>query len=265
MSGISRFVSHVFDARVASGDNSSRPKYTPEHEKNGKTIGARIEFSAFINRKGYVRDGVNYEGRKDVLRFVAWGGLATMLAKSLAMGQEFSCDCEVHTYTVQRRDAADNVIHGNNGSALLDTRVSFQIKPGTFHFGAESPKTVAQEITDGKRPQHWNVLGHPDNAAWKESIATKRSATYQGGDRFFYADVVAPKGAQQVAYKYQATGTQGTTQTNVPAPNIDGITYEMLIANKWTDTQIAASKYATLLPSNPVSVPNPPATGAVGV
>lgn len=177
--------------------------FIPAHSKNNKPINQRCIIPVYVNsNRGTNRDGT--PGRSDRFRFVAWGKLADICAKSLPKGKALDCVCSPHSYEGRIYDAQGNMRVDNTGQPITVERVGFTIEK--IVFGEESQKEIDLEIQNGRRPANWNVPNHPDYQTWASVLQTRQATQYTGGDIFGFARVVVPSGP-------------GITLTTGTAPN----------------------------------------------
>lgn len=252
------------DVTVINGRVAALPVYFPEHTKNGITINARCEFSAYVNRAGRKDNtGNRREGRSDSYKFVAWGGLADVCAKAMAEGKEFSCHCDLRSYAARVRNNGE-VILKTDGSPLMITKSSLTIKLGTLCLGADSAKTIQNEIAGGKRPVNWDKANHPDNLTWKSILQQINSTKYAGGGTFGNAKVIIPSGAGVTcAYNTglagQVAGAAGGEIT------VDGFTLAQYRASGWVDSQLMADpRLAVLIQGMAPVAPTPGMAAGAG-
>lgn len=181
--------------------------YTPNHIMPGgqKPNGAKAEFNIFQNAGK----------KKFVFRITAWGKMADVIARSGSVGKEVSIIASVGSYEARvwliNPDGSRQFVTKPDGNPLLTTKVGFTIQSLTF--GADSAKTIADEIALGKRPANWNAAGHADQVAWKNLCATKNAEQYvPGAVTFGLANVFLPPGAQIVQPQVVNNTATGTAQ-----------------------------------------------------
>jgi hypothetical protein len=192
MSGSSHGITkhHFIGGRVGTSDKI-KMLYTPAHVKaDGKPVSARLVVPILVNefRK---QDPNSY-------RLVAWGALADLFAKNLSQGKEMTFICDGSSYwgNVFYSDGTQ-VLQKDGRTALQTRQTSFTIRE--FTWGSDSNRTEQEEIGagmqsgEGRRPAQWNITGSPDNLAWKQMLALRKQTFYHGGERFGYAQVVAPR------------------------------------------------------------------------
>lgn len=187
--------------------------YFPAHKNaKGELVSARWEANCFINGLGYTDDqGVVHEPNNLKLRIVAWNGknsapgkgLADLMAKTISVGKEFSCDLRMKGF--QKRFRVNNVpLAGPDGQVLMYDSFSFEVT-GKLILGADSDSTVNNEILAWAsyphpsfftRPAGWNQKGTADAELWKNIVAQRMASTYNGEQAYGYARVVLPEGAQ---------------------------------------------------------------------
>jgi len=196
MSGSSHGITkhHFIGCRIGTGGKQGKEStmlYTPAHTKaDGKPVSARLVVPILVNKYKKLNP--------DSFRLIGWGPLADMFAKNLSQGKEMTYICDGESYW-------GNVFYNNgtqvmqpDGRTPLQTRqTSFTIRE--FTWGSDSNNTIAEETTagmksgEGRRPVSWNIPGTPDNQTWKALLEQRRQTFYQGGNRFGYATVVAPR------------------------------------------------------------------------
>jgi len=192
MSGSSHGITkhHFIGARVGTSDKI-KMLYTPAHVKaDGKPVSARLVIPILVNEYG--------KQEPNSYRLVAWGALADMFAKNLSQGKEMTFICDGSSYwgNVFYNDRTQ--VMQKDGRTPLQTRqTSFTIRE--FTWGGDSNRTIQEETQagmqsgEGRRPAQWNIVGTPDNLAFKQMLELRKQTFYQGGERFGYAQVVAPR------------------------------------------------------------------------
>jgi hypothetical protein len=187
---------HFVNCRVGTSDKISM-LYTPAHIKqaDGKPVSARLVIPILVNLYG--------KQDPDSYRLVAWGALADLFAKALSQGKEMTFICDGSSYWGNIFYSDGTQIMQKNGQAPVQTRqTSFTIRE--FTWGGDSNRTINEEIQagmksgEGRRPAQWNIPGTPDNQAWKRILDMRKQTFYQGGERFGYATVIAPKYPAQI-------------------------------------------------------------------
>lgn len=191
MSGSSKSINMAtfISARIAG-----TPNYVPAHIPAGgnKPIRQRCEFSVYQN--------INDKSSR--FRITAFGKMADVLAKSGATGKEVTLITKINSYPgrIPLTDAQGNtqfVTDPSTGQPLTIEKTGFVLD--RLSFGADSDKTVAEEIQAGKRPQFWNINGHQDAMTWKQVCQNRNAEVYQQGSTVFgFAKVSIPQGAQIV-------------------------------------------------------------------
>ena len=168
--------------------------YTPSHIKAGmqKPISAKAEFNIYQNAGD----------KKFQFRVTAWGKMADVVARSGAAGKEVTIIASVGSFEARvwmpMPDGSRQFVVKPDGTPLTTQKVGFTIQQ--LVFGADSAKTIAEEIAMGKRQPGWNIAGHADNIAWKNTCAQRNAEQYvQGSAVFGLAKVFLPEGAQIVA------------------------------------------------------------------
>jgi hypothetical protein len=198
MSGSSHGITkhHFCGSRVGTSDKI-KMLYTPAHlrQDTGKPVSARLVIPILVN--------LYRKTDPDSYRLVAWGPLADMFAKNLSQGKEMTFICDGSSYwgNVFYNDGTQ--AFQKDGRTPLQTRQSsFTIRE--FTWGADSNRTTQEEIHagmqsgEGRRPAQWDIVGTPDNLTWKQMLEMRKQTFYQGGERFGYAQVVAPRYAAQI-------------------------------------------------------------------
>lgn len=202
-------------------------RYHPAYTKaDGTDVSARWTGQIAINHRPY-KDGQgnNVQINADYLRVTVWSakgnpnGLAESYARSMCIGMELIVHCELKPFKSDIYENNQKLVRAD-GSAIQVEKMGFTVIPGSTMFLGESDKSIDGQIKSGLRPAGWNIPGHPDNAAWKATIAAKNAEQYTPGKEMFgYAVVMPAKDAQGNAY--QGTGL------NLPgAPLVEGHTYE---------------------------------------
>lgn len=204
------------------------PVYTPSHIPTGKTepIRQMASFSIYQNLNG------NTPSR---FRVTAWGNLADVIAKSCAPGKELTLSCELNSYKgkipIPNQTVGQPVqfIMGPDGQPITIEKVGLTVR--RIMFGQDSNKQIAAEIQRGERKPLWNVEGHPDNIAWKETCNMRNSIQYTPGmTKFGYAEVRQPNGqivqTQQptTSYPQYTQGFTGVTPVQQTTQGFTGVT-----------------------------------------
>jgi len=176
-------------ARIAGS-----PNYVPAHIIPGgqKPLRQRCEFSVFQN--------VNDKTSK--FKITAFGKMADVIAKSGATGKELTIIAKINSFQgrVPTTDAQGNTqfaINPSTGQPLTIEKTGFILE--SLSFGADSNKTIADEIQTGMRPPGWNIIGHADAEIWKNVCGQRNAQVFQNGQPMFgFARVSIPQGAQIV-------------------------------------------------------------------
>lgn len=188
---------HTFiGSRIGTGGKQGkeiRMLYTPAHIKpDGKPVSSRLVIPILINQYG--KQDPNSH------RLIAWGPLADMFAKNLSQGKEMTFICDGSSYWGNVFYSDGTQVMQKDGRTPLQTRqTSFVIRE--FAWGGDSNRTIQEETTagmqsgEGLRPVQWQIPGSPDNGIWKALMDQRKQTFYQGGERFGYAHVVAPRTA----------------------------------------------------------------------
>lgn len=220
-------------------------QYIPEHvDATGKKNNAQCNFSVYANGKKR-KDGS--EGRKDTFRLTAWGKLADACARGLHAGMAIDVLGKLQSYKarVWVVDAAGNRVPMTDaaGQPVMQTKVGLTIED--FQFAEENSKFIAAEITDGRRPQFWNVVGHQHFAAYKQALQAKvanKQMYAPGMQTFGFAKVFVPQGATITAGQTAPVQQAGSLPNQVNAalnPQTivqNGITYG-LVNGQWVPVQ----------------------------
>lgn len=160
--------------------------YTPAHIKpDGKFVSARLSFRVLINEYG------GDPNDPDGYRVVAWGGRADMFAKNLARGKELNLYCTSKSFRANVYDKNGTQVMNADGTPLQVNQLSFTIRD--FTFGGDGDATILEEMQAGIRPDGWNIPNSAGHAAWLGILAQRKTQFYQGGDKYGYARVIAPK------------------------------------------------------------------------
>ena len=218
MSGSSHGITkhHFIGGRVGTSDKI-KMLYTPAHirQDNGKPVSARLVIPILVNLYG--------KDNPDSYRLVAWGPLADLFAKNLSQGKEMTFICDGSSYwgNVFYNDGTQ--AFQKDGRTPLQTRQSsFTIRE--FTWGSDSNRTEQEEINagmqsgEGRRPAQWNIVGTPDNLLWKQMLEGRKQTFYQGGERYGYAQVVAPRYAAQILVGDQSKILRTHAQAAPAAP-----------------------------------------------
>lgn len=191
MSGSSKSIN---TATFISARLAGTPNYVPAHIPAGaaKPLSARCEFSIFQN--------INDKSSK--FKITAFGKMADVMAKSGSTGKEVTIITKINSFQgrVPVTDAQGNtqfVVNPATGQPLTIEKTGFILE--RLSFGADSNKTIAEEIQAGQRPQFWNVAGHQDGETWKQICQQRNAQVFQQGQTMFgFARVSLPQNAQIV-------------------------------------------------------------------
>lgn len=198
-------------ARVAS-----MPTYYPAYSKNGQTIPSKLKVRVCINTR---------RGDEHYLDMTMWAKYADSGAKALSQGKEVNIAGTLRSYQGKvwiknpadpngRRIAAQDAA----GNVIMITKT--EIRVDDMKFGADSEKTIVGEIQAGKRPQYWNVAGHPDVETWltacKINNAKNEFEIKNGIEMFGYARVsrVGAAAAPQQNLQTQVAGAVNNPGVN---------------------------------------------------
>lgn len=222
-------------------------QYIPAHvDAAGKKNNAQCNFSVYANGKKR-KDGS--EGRKDTFRLTAWGKLADACARGLHAGMAIDVLGKLQSYKarVWVVDAAGNRVPMTDaaGQPVMQTKVGLTIED--FQFAEENSKFIADEISKGRRPQFWNVVGHQHFAAYKEALQAKKANKQMftpGMQTFGFAKVFVPQGATIISDTGTAAPAGGlpnqvNAALNAQLPQTivqNGITYAN-INGQWVPVQ----------------------------
>ncbi len=172
-------IATIIAARIAG-----RPTYTPAHTVPGvdKPRSAKIEFNVFKNRGE----------KKLVFRVTAWGGMADAIARGGAVGKEITLMAEIIPFEgrvwMPLPDGSHQFVTKPDGTPLMQWKTGYTIMD--MNWGADSAKSIANEIAQGLRPAGWNQVGTPDHQAWLQICANRNAAKFQQGMvTFEYANV----------------------------------------------------------------------------
>lgn len=167
------------------------PTYTPAYMPNGGQKPVRQMATMTVYQ--------NINGKPSKFRVTAWGKMADVVARSCAPGKEITLMCEIHSYQGkipvpnQAQGAPLNFILGPDNQPIMVEKTGFVVR--RIHFGQDSDKQIQFEIQNGMRPQMWNVAGHPDNVAWKNTCQQRNATQFAPGmNQFGYAIVRTPNG-----------------------------------------------------------------------
>ena len=267
------------------------PTYYPEYTKNGQKRSAKLVVPAMSNNIGRMgEDGKRQEKESTYLELTFWGKQADTYAKYLHVGKQFYCEFRMNSYFARVYDKTrldgsgrPSPVMGTDGKQLTKRAYSFDVIPGTVDLGNDGPKTINEERTSGIRPPGWDgkvtledlqtavasgldlatflSQAQQGNSVWKNHFAAWKTQTYNGGDKFGYANVRIPGGEGVVC----AYSTNGPAQAPAAPgkPTVDGFTYEQMIAAGWTNEQLLTAengKYASLVPQ--AMAPQAPAAPA---
>lgn len=249
--------------------------YVPGYNNGQKTLDPKIYIPVAVNSK---------EGKRSIFQLTAWGDKITSLfAHYLRTGKEMHfLNCVLTTFPWQQTSKEGTLQTNDDGSPLMFDRFSFVVK--SFVWGSDSAKTIEadlllaqQEVAQGLRGPNWNIPGHADNIAWRASVKAKASMPYQGGEMYGYARVSKAALNAQATNAYMLAGAQGTMANNINAVtngmptvnaasvaanvaplNVNGYTYDSLIAAGATREQILANpQFAVLVTAHDIAANNP--------
>lgn len=178
----------------------------PAHFVNGKFVNARCIIPAYMNsNKGTNTDGT--PGRSDTFRFVAWGKLAMICAKSMPIGKAFDCAVSPHSYLGRVYNPDGSLRIDAAGQPIQTSKVAFTIED--IVFGEESDKTISQEEQMGLRPIGWNDRNNPNYNLWIDTLRTRQAAVWDMvSPAFGYARVTIPVGPGIVLAQPQQEAAQ---------------------------------------------------------
>lgn len=193
-----------------SGLRTASTNFTPEYNKSGKNVSAKLVVNAFMNIASRANNG---EGRNEAIPFTVWGKLAHICAKSMSPGKEFNCTAMLHVYdgrvfTKGTPGVPGTPVLGTDGQPLMTKKFSFTIAMLTF--GEESNKHIMAEIQAGPnvRPAGWNVAGSLEAKQWKEILMARQTIQFNpASPTYGYARVYMPQGAGITAYVPTVAGT----------------------------------------------------------
>lgn len=178
------------------------PDYIPSHVANGKDkpTSQRTLFRVFHNSGG---------DKAHVFSLTAWGKLADACARGCAPGKEISIKGELNSYPAKvwkdGPNGAKEPDRNADGSFKMTTRVG--IKVDRIIFGEDSATLTLDEISKGIRPPLYNVIGDPQEAAWKNICKQKNAEQFvPGAPMFGYAIVKVPANSQIVTEPQTGTG-----------------------------------------------------------
>lgn len=258
MGNRSRAIAHLVGVRNAGRkDEQGRtfgglyiPGYT---NAQGKPVSARWIGNFFMNGAGYTDgQGVQQEGRRDVLSLTAWNGknsnegsgMADLFAKIMSPGLEISVDVEPVTYEATVYNNGQPVT-APDGTILTTRKVGFKVIPGTLIIGQESAKFVESMVAAGLRAAGWNNPSSPEYNQFRENMKQWHAQAFVPGSKTFgYALVGQPKGAQTNVYGGGNAGWGGQPNAwatggapsgwGAPAgtsePMVEGKTYDQWVA-----------------------------------
>lgn len=213
-------------------------KYFRAFDKNGTKRPAHVELVITRNHTHYDGQG-NQVNSSDTMKLEAWNsdndkgegkGIADYFAKWYSVGKLFSVsNARLRIYKRRVYNSAGAVINNVDGSPILVPATSVvvgSIRQMSMH--QESAKTIAREIANYNagmtqksffsRPPQYNNPAHADAAIWKEIIAYRKTAKYEGTDYYGNAKVCMVSGATPAdGYPVQTTAIGGATATAADA------------------------------------------------
>ena len=182
---------HFSGVRV-TGQLTYIPSYT---KADGKVVSAKCIIPVAKNsHKGTTvkADGTVEKGRTDYFKLTAWGKLADIMARSCPIGKALDALCEPRSYMGKLQNQDGSVRTDAAGQAIQIPKISFNMIVAPV-FGEESQAQIDKEIGNGKRPQNWNVKGHPDYEWWTNTLKARQAYSWDGqSDTFLYARVKLP-------------------------------------------------------------------------
>lgn len=194
------------------------PTYAPAHiNQGGKQISAQCTFNVFQNIRG----------KRMVFNITAWGKMADSIARGGATGKEVTIIASLNSYKGRvwlptQQGMQPQFVTLPDGSPMQIDKIGFTIE--NLSWGADSAKTIQEEIMTGLRPQGWNDPTQAGHAQWQQECARRNAIQFQPGMEFFgYAKVRQVQGqivANNVATQGQpqaGTATQYQANPNAVA------------------------------------------------
>jgi len=187
---------HLTGARI-----TRQPIYIPAHEKNGKTISAKLLANVAVNHKSG-----GYE-RTDYYDIVVWGKRADTCALTCSIGKELHLRCRPESYRgkVYKNTGPGQkgeIVLNDDGTPALTNKVTFVVERGGLNFGADAQNVINQQIAakPQQRPTLWNRPdldnkpdGQKDADIWSATLKEAMSLKYDGqSPTFGYAKVLKP-------------------------------------------------------------------------
>jgi hypothetical protein len=238
---------------------ASEPTYYPAHSKNGNNVDQRIVIRCVGNIASKANDG---KGEVLGLNVVGWGKLADVLARSMALGKEFSVRLRPNVYKAPGYYRDPDHPERPPQPVYVDTdkgRIPFEHEKTSYRikeiiFGADSAGTIAKEIAKGDRTPLWNVPGTADAEAWKVMLDKRNSEQYiPGSKKFGQATVRAVEGPGIGAFDPNKKRSSSTNATTAQA-----------IADALQKAQGTLPAPATaMVPAVPAPAPSAPSTAVV--
>lgn len=163
--------------------------YIPAYMKPGqnKVIQAKCKIAVYQNVRG----------KKLKFEVTAWGKLADAIAKYGATGKAITIFGELNPYKgrvwMQTPPGTPRQCYTDaSGQPIMSDKVGITIK--SMNLGADSAKTIDEEIAAGIRPVGWNDTRSPGKQQWLNICAQRKAMQFQEGMQFFgYARVTLPE------------------------------------------------------------------------
>lgn len=183
---------HLTGARI-----TRQPIYIPEHEKNGKTINAKLLANVAVNHKSG-----GYE-RTDYFDIVVWGKRADICALTCSKGKELHLRCRPESYRgkVYKNTGPGQkgeLVLNDDGTPALTNKTTFVVE--RINFGADAQAVIDDQIANKERPVLWNRRdldnkpdGQKDADIWSAILKETMALKYDGqSNTFGYAKVLKP-------------------------------------------------------------------------
>ena len=164
---------------------SYQPTYVPAYTVGGKRSSQKLKFKIIKNSNKGIDARTGDKGRKDSFALVAFGELADRLARSMAPGTEFSCQCRPQSFPGKACDKNGIQYISRDGQPAMVDKVNFVI---TEMFGIVGPsaKQIERETIGPEgvlfhwRPRDWDRPGTNGPNVWNQLKAQRNAYRWDG-------------------------------------------------------------------------------------
>ena len=191
---------------------SAQLSYFPAYiRQDGKPIQQKVTIPVLVSE--YRKKGAP-EVKPSTFRLTAWGPVADVFCRHMAVGKKISCIAEMGTYEGKTFDTLGRQKVDIQGQPLSGIKLDNTII--AFEMGEDSAKTIATEIQLGFRPAGWSVAGSPDAAKWSEIVEWRKGLKYVMGQATFgFARVIVTPGVRIVPEGFKNGTIVGGSPANV--------------------------------------------------